>query len=233
MADPCLPYRREKGRCDRCGDKLPGRRRRWCSDECDHAYWSNHMWQLARVERLKADGWTCQACGLVGWSEVPMSVLPNVASYPPDDRPSATAVDWAKAVGLLDPADVAVTRDTEWWQRYSAQTRMRDTAKAELPDSIHSLVAIEREARRDHHRRLVARRPGPGGHDLEVNHVHPRRGKGYTNGCAHHQDNLQTLCRRCHSLVTDAQRAARKRGESDTIDACALITAQAEQLVLT
>ena len=43
---------------------------------------------------------------------------------------------------------------------------------------------------------------------LEVNHIEPRRGKGYGMGCHHHLSNLETLCRRCHVATTNAQRAA-------------------------
>jgi len=42
-------------------------------------------------------------------------------------------------------------------------------------------------------------------HALEVNHIVPRRGGGYANGCHHHQDGLETLCRECHVRVTTAQ----------------------------
>lgn len=42
---------------------------------------------------------------------------------------------------------------------------------------------------------------------LEVNHIDPRRGAGYANGCWHHLDGLETLCHDCHQIVTAAQRA--------------------------
>jgi len=41
---------------------------------------------------------------------------------------------------------------------------------------------------------------------LEVNHIVPRRGGGYGAGCHHHLDGLETLCRRCHAMVTAHQR---------------------------
>lgn len=41
--------------------------------------------------------------------------------------------------------------------------------------------------------------------DLEVNHIEPRRGRGYSNGCHNHQDNLETLCHDCHVKVTCEQ----------------------------
>lgn len=39
---------------------------------------------------------------------------------------------------------------------------------------------------------------------LEVNHIDPRWGKN-GSGCQHHQDNMETLCKRCHRLVTASQ----------------------------
>lgn len=54
----------------------------------------------------------------------------------------------------------------------------------------------------------ACRRCGGSG-DLEVNHIIPRNGLGYGNGCHHHQDNLETLCRQCHTTVTISQRRAR------------------------
>lgn len=40
---------------------------------------------------------------------------------------------------------------------------------------------------------------------LEVNHKIPRKGAGYTNGCWHHLDDLETLCHDCHVKETTAQ----------------------------
>ena len=44
----------------------------------------------------------------------------------------------------------------------------------------------------------------------EVNHVDPRVGSGYGFGCWNHQDNLETLCHRCHVRVTTQQRKDRR-----------------------
>lgn len=41
---------------------------------------------------------------------------------------------------------------------------------------------------------------------LEVNHIEPRRGRGYGNGCWNHQSGLETLCHECHLAVTAEQR---------------------------
>lgn len=46
---------------------------------------------------------------------------------------------------------------------------------------------------------------------LEVNHITPRRGRGYGTGCHNHLDNLETLCHDCHVRVTKRQRRARWR----------------------
>lgn len=40
---------------------------------------------------------------------------------------------------------------------------------------------------------------------LEVNHIEPRKGAGYNNGCHHHADGLETLCKPCHVEVTKEQ----------------------------
>lgn len=47
---------------------------------------------------------------------------------------------------------------------------------------------------------------------VEVNHRIPRRGGGYHSGCHHHLEELETLCHRCHVLVTNAQGADRLVG---------------------
>lgn len=40
---------------------------------------------------------------------------------------------------------------------------------------------------------------------LEVNHKIPRKGMGYTNGCHHHLDDVETLCHPCHVQETTKQ----------------------------
>lgn len=45
---------------------------------------------------------------------------------------------------------------------------------------------------------------------LEVNHRIPRNGRGYHNGCHHHQENLETLCKPCHSMETQKQHRGRR-----------------------
>lgn len=40
---------------------------------------------------------------------------------------------------------------------------------------------------------------------LEVNHIVPRNGAGYDQGCHHHLDLLETLCHGCHVVETTRQ----------------------------
>jgi 5-methylcytosine-specific restriction endonuclease McrA len=40
---------------------------------------------------------------------------------------------------------------------------------------------------------------------LEVNHIVPRKGMGYSNGCHHHLNGLETLCRPHHVVETTRQ----------------------------
>jgi 5-methylcytosine-specific restriction endonuclease McrA len=49
---------------------------------------------------------------------------------------------------------------------------------------------------------------------LQVNHIVPRNAQGYGRGCHHHLSNLETLCRRCHTAVTNEQRRARVKSTS-------------------
>jgi hypothetical protein len=44
---------------------------------------------------------------------------------------------------------------------------------------------------------------------LEVNHVEPRNGGGYSRGCWNHQTNLQVLCHACHVKETKRQTVER------------------------
>jgi len=67
--------------------------------------------------------------------------------------------------------------------------------------------------------RLGWKQPGPCAHcheeitgTPEVNHIDPRYGRGYGDGCWNHQENLEVLDHACHVAVTAVQRAARKTG---------------------
>ncbi len=51
---------------------------------------------------------------------------------------------------------------------------------------------------------------------LEVHHIVAREGHGYGAGCHHHLDGLETLCHRCHAVITaEQQRTARSAGLAD------------------
>jgi 5-methylcytosine-specific restriction endonuclease McrA len=45
---------------------------------------------------------------------------------------------------------------------------------------------------------------------LEVHHVIPREGNGYGWGCAHHSENLLTLCHTHHVVINNQQAAMRR-----------------------
>jgi len=51
----------------------------------------------------------------------------------------------------------------------------------------------------------------------EVNHIVAREGAGYGNGCHNHQDNLETLCHKCHVKTTTQQGRERRRAASPQI----------------
>ena len=59
---------------------------------------------------------------------------------------------------------------------------------------------------------------------LEVNHIVPCRGKHATLDCAHHLDNLETLCPACHKVHTSALRAP-ARPPGATTEAVAAVAA--------
>lgn len=47
---------------------------------------------------------------------------------------------------------------------------------------------------------------------IEVNHREPRMGRGYQSGCHHHRHGLESLCHRCHVVITNEQVADRQAG---------------------
>jgi len=185
--------------CQQCGAELPGRRLKWCSDQCSDAYWSNHDWNMARRAALKRDGWQCVRCGHIGWNDVPHSVLPLTATDKELDPFGTRLEDWAIALGLLDP-------DAELWSfAYDHHSRTVRAATDQLPEVLTTLVDSERK-RSEIFTGRARRRYRPGAHELEVNHIEPRRGRGYHSGCHHHLENLETLCRPCHTDETNRQR---------------------------
>lgn len=67
---PCplgRPVPRGKGRCWGCGQPVPPRARKWCSERCSLFYWRNHSWGFARPFAIaRAGGWydaSCDECG--------------------------------------------------------------------------------------------------------------------------------------------------------------------------
>src|SRR5690606_21274460 len=53
------------GYCGGCNKDLGRATRRWCSQDCERWFISNHSWGAARVEALKRDG-ACVRCGRDG-----------------------------------------------------------------------------------------------------------------------------------------------------------------------
>lgn len=49
--------------CAWCGADLPPRRRAWCSDRCNTAFWNNHWWSQARHAAKVRDRYRCRRCG--------------------------------------------------------------------------------------------------------------------------------------------------------------------------
>jgi hypothetical protein len=59
------PFTAEPGRCDACGKALTGRRRTWCSTDCQTEWEANHDWAHARLAALRRTSWACERCGVV------------------------------------------------------------------------------------------------------------------------------------------------------------------------
>jgi len=72
MRCPDMKHAAKKGGCDKCGKKLVGRQRRWCSESCSTWFRNNHRWTDARKlakhhAKIKARGpwvYLCAKCGL-------------------------------------------------------------------------------------------------------------------------------------------------------------------------
>jgi len=137
----CTLAQPRAGGCRWCGEALPARRRTWCSDRCNGAFWKNHWWTLARRAAKRRDKYRCTRCG---------------AAAP--KRPSATT--------------------------------------AHSPSAYRAALRAWRAAKK---------------HDrMEVNHRVPCRGAHGTISCAHHLENLETLCAACHREHTLAAPVRRR-----------------------
>jgi hypothetical protein len=63
VSDECDLLTSRPGHCDWCGNKLTGRRKRWCSRTCDRAFVANHRWTQAKAAAKKASTWfQCARC---------------------------------------------------------------------------------------------------------------------------------------------------------------------------
>jgi hypothetical protein len=60
---------------------LPARRRTWCSDRCNDAFWNNHWWSRARAAAKKRDKYRCCRCGHVPPKRPSRARFPTEAAY--------------------------------------------------------------------------------------------------------------------------------------------------------
>lgn len=78
-------------RCAWDGKELTGRRRRWCSDACGHAFAQQHTWSVAREAAKERDGQMCRICGR-GWGAAKVLTLLLILGGH-DPREAAARVD--------------------------------------------------------------------------------------------------------------------------------------------
>ncbi len=57
------PWPKGIRKCHWCGNKLVGRRRKWCSDQCSKIWWNNHIYSAARKCAKRRDHYKCVKCG--------------------------------------------------------------------------------------------------------------------------------------------------------------------------
>lgn len=215
---PLVQYVGAERTCHWCGGELPKRRSRWCSDECSNAYGNNHWWTPARAAALARDGYRCTECGVLGWADVPASLLwVEVADRDLDPHPT-TREHWAIAFGLLDRADY---EEHYPWKEEPARWRRLRKAADDLPESIQELVRREHKPDARTQSRWARGWSGGARHQLEVDHIRPVRGGPRDDVCENHQDNLRTLCRAHHTEVTRLQIvSARSYGGGSRTIAC-------------
>lgn len=73
-----------------CGTALKGRRRRWCSDECERTFTREHNWQAARAFAIRRDEGRCVSCGV---------------------SPDELVLEWHRLRALLELIDALMGRD--------------------------------------------------------------------------------------------------------------------------
>lgn len=184
------PYPAADGTCGWCGEALPKRRRRWCSDECADVMWRMHSWGSARVVALKRDDHRCVRCG--------------------------NSPDWPEGLAWLHFLEAVCPRPpVPTWMEWCA-SRGLDPRSA--PREEHSLLsAVIRRALRRHHGAREAYQRALNARRLEVNHKVPILGRHAEYGCHHHPDGLETLCHPCHVAETARQFGHRTAAEEPSL----------------
>jgi 5-methylcytosine-specific restriction protein A len=69
------------GACAWCDADLPPRRRTWCSDRCNDAFWANHWWSVARTTAKRRDRYRCRRCGARGPKRPTLAAHRTRAAY--------------------------------------------------------------------------------------------------------------------------------------------------------
>jgi hypothetical protein len=69
------------GACAWCDAALPPRRRTWCSDKCNDAFWANHWWSVARTTAKRRDRYRCRRCGVRGPKRPTHAAHRTLAAY--------------------------------------------------------------------------------------------------------------------------------------------------------
>lgn len=109
----------------------------------------------------------------------------RLVGIPQSEAASAYELEQEQAQAQMDDCAQTWDSDADWL----ANHRWNDARSAALERDEYRCVQCAATER------------------LEVNHIEPRRGKGYGPGCHHHQSNLETLCKPCHQQTTREQRA--------------------------
>lgn len=188
-AEACAQMAYPAPGCRRCGGEVLAPRLNWCSDECVQWWLDNHSWTDARRAALERDRHRCTRCGSDG--QEPAHAVRLIAALT-RSHPDGLRV-WMES-GTEAAALAVVVRLARLHHRLRSVPGLHayvEELKAQSP-LAQSWAAFRRR------------------HRLEVNHIVPRRGRGYGTGCWNHASNLETLCHNCHLTVTAEQRAEQK-----------------------